>query len=229
MTMTPRERETGEPRARRPSRGRFGRQLGVVVCLSAVGAAIVGASATGSPASRFHARPLKRDFAVLADARTADASSAELPAEPLTGAASTVFAASNSDGSRLFVSTLTDGEICLIDQEPQSAPDGSAGTVRTGLMNVGCSSPADAEQRGGVLVSPASGTLPAVAAALVPNGVASVDFVLADGTDVTVPVTNNVAWYASTQLTAVQFSVAGGGTIETGTAPADLPPISPGS
>jgi hypothetical protein len=207
---------------------RFAPQLGIVVAASA-GLAVVGASASGSTASRLHLRPLARAFAVLGAARTAGASSVA-PAEPLANAISTVFAASNSDGSQLFVATLADGEICLIDQEPQTAPNGDADTVRTGLMNVGCSTPADAEARGGVLIAPATGTLPAVASVLVPNGVANVDFALDDGTTVDVPVANNVAWYASSQLTAVSFAIAGLGSVTVGATPADLPaPAASGS
>jgi hypothetical protein len=196
-------------------------RLGAVVAASA-GLAVVGASAAGSTSGRFHVRPLARAFGVLGAAHTADASG-PAPAEPLANAISTVFAASNSDGSQLFVATLADGEICLIEQEPQTAPIGDADTVRAGLMNVGCSPPADAEARGGVLIAPATGTLPAVAAVLVPNGVTNVDFTLAGGTTVDVPVANNVAWYASSQLTAVSFAIAGVGPVTVGATPSDLP------
>jgi hypothetical protein len=190
--------------------------------------AVVGASASGSPARhRPRVLPLTHAFAILRDARVADITPG--PAEPLAGSISVVFAASNSDGSQLFVSTQSDGDICLIDQEPQNAETTGSGAARTGVMSVGCSSAADAEEQGGVLISPATSTLPAVAAALVPNGVTSVTFELANGTEVVTPVTNNVAWYASSQLVTVRFTIPGSGTITTGTTPASVQPATPAS
>jgi hypothetical protein len=191
-------------------------QLALVAFTSGVLAAAV-ASASNPSAGAFHARPLVRAFAVLRAPRIADAASA--PAEPLAGATTTVLAADNSDGSRLFVATQADGDICIIDQEPQSATPDATGAVRTGLMDVGCSPAAAAEQQGGVLTFPATATLPAVAAALVPSGVTHVDFVLTDGTDVPVAVVNNVAWYSSPQLASVQFAVPGGQDVTAGTTP----------
>lgn len=194
--------------------GRRALQLAVVVGATS-GFALAGAGASGSNARQFHVLPLKRAFAVLRTAHIAQAAPAL--AEPLTGSTSTVFATSNSDSSQLFVSTQADGDICLIDQEPVGTPTGASGSVRNGMINVGCSSAADAEEQGGVLISPATSTLPAVAAVLVPDGVTSVNFDLANDTTVTEPVVNNVSWYSSPQLKAVQYNIAGAGTVTTGT------------
>lgn len=204
------ERRSARPRRRR------GVQLALVACASGALAAAVANASNPAPAD-FHARPLARAFAVLRAPRIADASAT--PSEPLAGATNEVLAASNSDGSKLFVATQADGDICIIDQEPQSATPGSTGAVRTGLMDVGCSPASAAEQQGGVLTFPATATLPAVAAVLVPNGVTHVDFVLADGTTVSVGVVNNVAWYSSPQLASVQFAVPGGEAVTAGTTP----------
>jgi hypothetical protein len=176
----------------------------------------------GTTRVTFHVRPLSRAFAILREAHSA--ASIPTPVEPVNGATATVFAASGGDGSQLYVATEANGDICLIDQQPQAGPPGSSSTVRTGLMIVGCSSAASAEQQGGVLIAPASGDLPAVAAALVPNGVTSVTFLQTGGSPVTLPVTNNVVWYASPTLSTVQFVAPNGQTVTDGTTPAALVP-----
>lgn len=197
------------------------------VAASAGGLALAGTSASGLTRSGFHVRPLTRAFAVLRHAHAADAAVA--PAEPLGGSTATVFAATGGDGSRIFVATQANGDICVIDQEPQSGAPGSSASVRTGLMVVGCTTASEAEQQGGVLIAPADAGLPAVATVLVPNGVTSVTFLQSGGEPVTEPVSNNVVWYASSSLSAVQFVTPDGQTVTDGATPAALEPAASSS
>ncbi len=203
----------GTSSARSKRRSYMTKLLAVMACSACLAAAF--ALTSGASTRHFHARPLRRTFSVLAAARAA--ATQGTPSIQYPGAVSTAYAASEADGNRLFVSQQADGDICIIDQEPQSAPPGANGTLRTGAMASGCSTPTGAEQNGGILFQPASGSLPATAAVLVPDGVGEVDFSLSDGTVVKVAVANNVAWYASASLTRVTFDAPGGGEVSAAT------------
>jgi hypothetical protein len=199
--------------------GKGRRRLVRFAVTAAVAAGVAFAQAGGSGIARpaFHAKPLTRAFRILRGPRVAAVEPA--PAQPLTGATATDYAASEADGSKLFAATLADGELCLIDQEPSVAPAASATATRTGSMSVACGSASAAEQDGVGLVFPAGGGYPAVAAVLVPDGVTSVSFELQGGGAVDEPVSNNVAWYSSTRLAGVAFTMPGGARVSTSTSP----------
>ena len=185
-----------------------------LVLMATAGLAFAGSGAAGGVRHPVRLRPLDRAFAIVRDAHLASAQ--PVLSTPPTGATSTTYAATEPDGSELFAATLVDGEVCLIDQEPQQA--GQPDDVRTGFVGIACGTLAGAELRGIGLVYPSSAAFPAVAAILVPDGVRSVSFELTDGSAVSVPVANNVAWYSSAQLASIVYVMPDGATVSTAAA-----------
>ena len=196
---TPRRRERRFPRRSSAYARRAVLVAGVAAALT-----VAASMASGSSTEGFRTLPLRASFTVLKAAHAADA---QVP--QLAGSLAIAPAASEPDGNQLFVSQQVDGEVCIVDQEPASAAASGSDSTRVGGTSAGCSTAIAAEQRGGVLFQPASGSYPATAAVLVPNGTSEVDFELTDGTVERVSVANNVAWYESPQLAEVTFDVPG--------------------
>ncbi|MGD1050016.1 MAG: hypothetical protein ABR947_02970 [Solirubrobacteraceae bacterium] len=206
------------------------------------GVAAVTSAALATPQHHFRVRPLARAFAVLGEAHRALADAA--PAEPIGGANSTVLADSFATGDSVYVATMTDGDICIVDQEPAApagaapsstsdqqpaAPAAAAPSSTSGLMAVGCSHPGPAEQTGMALVAPSAVGSSARITLLLPNGVQSVTFTRADGTTVHQAVVNNVAQYAAPDLASASYVTPSGQGVTDSAAPSAGPALSAGS
>ena len=213
------------PRSRRRTAVARSIQLLAVMAGSA-GLAVAASAALATPQHHFRVRPLARAFAVLSKAHRAVANSA--PAEPIGGASSTVLGASFATGDNVYVATMTDGDICVVDQEPAAAA-GAAPSTTSGLMAVGCSHPGPAEQTGIVLVAPSVTGSKARITLLLPNGVQTVTFGRADGTTVHQAVVNNVAQYAAPDLASASYVTPAGQGVTDSAAPSALPALSAGS
>ena len=193
--------------SRRPSL--TGRMLQLVaVMIASAGLAYGGSTAFATRAAHFRVRPLADVFSVLRHAHAADA--APGLRESIDGASSTVFAAGFPNGDSIYVATLGSGDICLVNQEP-AGPVAAAPSGAAGLTVVACSHPAQAEQTGTSILSPATPADPdGQIAVLVPNGVQTVNFDDANGTQVPQTPVGNVAEYAAQGLSSVNFVAPGG-------------------
>jgi hypothetical protein len=194
----------------------------LAVMAGSAGLAVAASAALATPQRHFRVRPLARAFAVLGEAHRAVAGSA--PAEPIGGASSTVLAGSFATGDSVYVTTMSDGDICIVDQEPAAAT-GAAPSNMSGLMAVGCSHPGLAEQTGMALVAPSADGSSARITLLLPNGVQTVAFAKSDGTTVQQSVVNNVAQYAAPDLVSASYVAPGGqGVTDTAAPSAALTP-----
>lgn len=181
----------------------------LVVMATSAGLAYGGSAALATRVAHFRVRPLADVFAVLRHAHRADAASAPPPREPVGGASATAFAATFPTGDSVYVATLASGDICVVDQEP-AGPDGATPTDATGLTAIACSHPAQAEQTGTSILTPASSDSGARITVLVPDGVQSVVFDEANGTAITETPVDNVAQYAAQNLESANFVAPGG-------------------
>jgi hypothetical protein len=213
------------PRSDRRTAVRRSIQL-LAVTAGSAGVAVAASAALATPAHHYRVRPLARAFAVLGEAHRALADSA--PAEPIGGASSTVLAGSFATGDSVYVATMTDGDICIVDQEP-AAPAGAAPSSTSGLMAVGCSHPGPAEQTGMAMVAPAADGSSARITLLLPDGVQTVTFTRADGATVHQAVVNNVAQYAAPDLASASYVTPGGQGVTDSAAPSVVPAPSAGS
>jgi hypothetical protein len=195
----------------------------LMVMTGSAGVAVAASAALATPQHHLRVRPLRSEFAVLREAHGAAAANSA-PQEPIGGASSTVLAASFATGDSVYVATMSDGDICIVDQEPAAAA-GAAPSNTNGLMAVGCSHPGPAEQTGVGLVAPATDGSSARITLLVPNGVRTVAFAKSDGTTVQQSVVNNVAQYAAPNLVSASYVTPGGqGVTDTAAPSAALTP-----
>jgi hypothetical protein len=179
--------------------------LGVMA--GSAGLAVAASAALATPQHHFRVRPLARVFAVLGEAHRAVAGSA--PAETIGGASATVLAGRFASGDSVYVTTMTDGDVCIVDQEPAAAA-GAAPSSTSGLIAVGCSHPGPAEQTGIALVAPSADGSSARITLLLPNGVQTVAFAKSDGTTEQQSVVNNVAQYSAPDLISASYVTPGG-------------------
>jgi hypothetical protein len=152
-------------------------------------------------------RPLAAVFAVLRHAHTADVGPGLR--EPIAGASSTAFAQTFATGDSVYVVTLPTGDVCLADQEPAGTP-GAVPNDSTGGTIVGCAHPAEAEQTGLSILTPAQAGSAGRITVLVPDGVGDVVFDTTGGATVTQVPVDNVAQYSAANLTSANFVTAGG-------------------
>jgi hypothetical protein len=198
----------------------------LAVMAGSAGLAVAASAALATPQHHFRVRPLRTAFAVLREAHGAAAADSA-PQEPIGGASSTVLAGSFATGDSVYVATMSDGDICIVDQEPAAAA-GAAPSNTSGLMAVGCSHPGPAEQTGIGLVAPAAEGSSARITLLVPNGVQTVAFAKSDGTTVVESVVNNVAQYAAPNLVSASYVTPGGQAVTDSAAPSAALTPSPG-
>lgn len=158
-------------------------------------------------------------FSVLERAHVA---ADQTPAEPLPGATTIAFAASFPGDDQTFVAEMTDGDVCLENQtaaDAQPPPPGGSG-----ILAVACAHPADAEADGVSLIAvPNTQSTAASMTLLVPDGVHSVTFTSASGSNTAAPVVNNVA-RAVGALTGATFATASGSTVTVSVPPAAATP-----